>query len=257
MRASLGTKHEPGGGARPPGCHNTRVRFARRNAAAIGLVALLLAPGCGGDEADPDAAAEAGEPSVRQRRARELALLHERRARRDARLSLEQVEPPSAEQLIAEAQEIASLEAELARAMTGEEPLRERAASDEPLRRRFEPGAFPQLLEPDEELRADAVFEADPDADIEMLVIAIQDESSLVREAAAEQLGDSEQELALDALIGALQDDDAEVALATISALEWRDDPRAIPALRVAIEERSESEVREAAQDAIDWLDPD
>ncbi len=257
MRRSVWSAYEARGGAWPPACHNTRVRFARRNAAAVGLAVLLLAPGCGDDEAESDTAAEVGTPATGQRRARELALLHERRARRDARSGLEQVEPPSVEQLLAEAEEIAKLEGELARAMTGEEPPREQAVPDERLRRRFEPGVFPELQEPDEDLRADAVLEADPDADIEMLVIAIQDESSLVREAAAEQLGDSEQELALDALIGALQDDDAEVALATISALEWRDDPRAIPALRVAIEERSESEVREAAQDAIDWLDPD
>lgn len=231
------------------------MRFARRSAAAIGLAALLLAPGCGDDEAGPEPAAKARAPKDRQLRARELALLDERRALRNARLSLKQLESASAKALVAEALELARLEEELARAMTSEERPPEEAPPDEPLRRRFEPSVFPQLEEPDEELRTDAVLEADPDADIEMLLIAIQDESSLVREAAAEQLGESEQELALDALIGALRDDDPHVALATITALEWRDDARAIPALRVTLEERSESDVREAAQDAIDWLD--
>jgi len=237
------------------------VRFSIPSAAAVALAALLLAAGCGGSDSEPEVTAEVREPSRVQRGARELALLHERRARREARVAGEQTESLSSEQLANEAEQIARLEEQLALAMAGE-PLPDdesygQRAPDTRAPRSFEPGAFPQLQEPDEDLRADAVFDADPDDDIEMLVVAMQDESSVVREAAAEQLGDSERDLALDALIGALQDEDEEVALAVISALEWRDDPRAIPALRVALEERPEEDVRDAVQDAIDWLEED
>lgn len=231
------------------------MRSWRQAAAAVGLAGILLATlatgcGSGSEDPEPEAPEAAAARAVHERGARELALLHERRERLEARASRE---PLSAEQLMNEAAEIARLEQDLALEMSGEPP------QDEPYREppvpRSEPGEFPQLQERDEELRADAVFDADPDSDIEMLVFAMQDESPSVREAAAEQLGDSEQDLALDALIGALRDDDDDVMMAVVDALEWRDDPRAIPALRVALEEASDPDQRERIQDAIEWLE--
>lgn len=219
---------------------------------AVALLAGLV--GCGGDEPEPaDRPEPRPEPRAeadRPRSARELALLGELRARAERR---------GEDELAGDAEEITRLEQALAREMLGEPPMdpAPREQPRDPGPRSFEPGSFPQLQEPDEERRADAVFDADPDDDVEMLVVAIQDESPEVREAAAEQLGDSEQDLALDALIGALQDQNEDVVMAAIAAIEWRDDARAIPALRSAAEELPWEDAREAARDAIDWLETD
>ncbi len=115
------------------------------------------------------------------------------------------------------------------------------------------------LDSPDADLRERAVSELIPEGDeLDRLIVALaRDPSSRVRIAAAEELGDADDPRAVVALIDALADEHREVVLEVIDALELLDDPSAFPALVYLLGATGDPELRDAAVDAIDSLEPE
>ncbi len=112
------------------------------------------------------------------------------------------------------------------------------------------------LDSPDPEARADAVDWIDLDGKAFERIISLleSDPDPDVRITIVDRLGDEESPAAIAALIVALRDSDPEVVLRAIEILEFEADGWLIPELEPLLAHR-DPDVREAAQDAIDFLE--
>jgi len=229
------------GGTAPIRAPSARAGVARTGACLL-LAGVLAA--CGGGEDAPEPPEEKPLTTRGVRSAREIALLEAHRetpAERRDRAALER-----------------EVSADWVEGADGDDWDEEAAPATDDSPRQRDANASDPLDIPDPRVRAEAVMDTDAaDAGgLQLLLRAMDDESPRVREAAAEQLGDSEHAEALAALIDALSDEDPDVQLAVIDALEWFDDPRAVPALLDVAERTGDDQIREAAEDAADVLDP-
>jgi hypothetical protein len=112
------------------------------------------------------------------------------------------------------------------------------------------------LDSPDPEARADAADWIDLDRKTlaRMISLLESDPDADVRATVVERLGEEESPAALAALIVALRDPDSEVVLRAIEILEFEAEDWLIPELEPLLAHR-DLEVREAAEDAIDFLE--
>jgi HEAT repeat protein len=112
-----------------------------------------------------------------------------------------------------------------------------------------------ELDSPDPEARIDAVDWIDLDGEaLERLISLLEsDPDAEVRAAIVDRLGEEESPAAMEALINALRDPDSEVVLRAIEILEFEAEAWLIPELERLLA-HPDPEVREAAQDAIDFL---
>jgi hypothetical protein len=112
-----------------------------------------------------------------------------------------------------------------------------------------------ELDSPDLDARIDAVDWIDLEGEaLERLVSLLESEPDAeVRAAIVDRLGEEESPAAIAGLINALRDPDSEVVLRAIEALEFEAGPWLIPELERLLS-HSDPEVREAAQDAKDFL---
>ena len=109
--------------------------------------------------------------------------------------------------------------------------------------------ALNNLRSPDPEVRADAVLDIEPEGvGLRTLVDTLSDPDKDVRLAVVSQLEDAESPDAVAGLVRALQDGDSDVVLEAIDALEFVGD------LRRLLDSKN-PEIKEAAQDAIDYLE--
>jgi hypothetical protein len=115
---------------------------------------------------------------------------------------------------------------------------------------------YRQLEDPDPELRAEAAawLDTDDEGIARLGEILANDPSPLVRAAAAETLGEEESPVAVQLLLRALRDPDPQVVVEALDALEYIGDETIIPELSF-LREHPSPEVREAAAEAIDWLE--
>ncbi|MDJ0868892.1 MAG: HEAT repeat domain-containing protein [Myxococcota bacterium] len=121
--------------------------------------------------------------------------------------------------------------------------------------------AFPQLRDPDPELRLEGAEQLEVDGPGVKPALAFllrNDPDRRVRLFAADELAWTEEVDAVvhDALVAALADPDPEVALSAIIALEDIGDIAAVPYLE-ALRTHPNSMIREAAEDAIEFLELD
>jgi len=112
-----------------------------------------------------------------------------------------------------------------------------------------------ELDSPDPEARTDAVDWIDLDGEaLERLISLLEsDPDAEVRAAIVDRLGEEESPAAMAALINALRDPNSEVVLRAIEILEFEAEAWLIPELERLLT-HPDPEVREAAQDAIDFL---
>jgi hypothetical protein len=115
---------------------------------------------------------------------------------------------------------------------------------------------FSQLVDPSPGVRAEAAanIEATETTLDYLAEIMATDPSPLVRAAAVESLGDSDDPRAVKALITGLGDKDPAVLVEVIEALEYADDSRAIPRLKPLVDHPDEN-VRMAAESALENFD--
>ena len=108
----------------------------------------------------------------------------------------------------------------------------------------------------DPEARADAAdwIDLEGEALERMISLLKSDPDADVRAAIVDRLGEEASPSALAALVSALQDPDPEVVLQAIEALEFEAEDWLIPELEPLLA-HSDPEVREAAQDAIAFLE--
>jgi hypothetical protein len=111
------------------------------------------------------------------------------------------------------------------------------------------------LDSPDPEARADAAEWIDLDGKTLKRLISLleSDPDADVRATIADRLGEEDSPAAIAALVAALRDPDSEVVLRAIEILEFEAESWLIPELEGLLSHR-DPEVREAAQDAIDFL---
>jgi hypothetical protein len=126
--------------------------------------------------------------------------------------------------------------------------------------------AEPELLEQLEDLDPGVRLDAVENLPIEgegaigeerlhrMTSIAEEDPDRSVRIAALDRLGEVNHPESLRVLLDTLSDPDPGLVLKAIEALEFANDSSAIPSLEPLLE-HSNSEIREAAESAIDWLE--
>jgi HEAT repeat protein len=113
-----------------------------------------------------------------------------------------------------------------------------------------------QLLDPSPEVREEAAEDVEPEGvALDYLAMMVTtDPSPEVRMAAALTLGDSDDPKALDALVMALQDEDPRVLEEVIDALAYTGNRSTIPYLQPFLNHPDE-DVRDAAESAIDDLE--
>jgi hypothetical protein len=113
-----------------------------------------------------------------------------------------------------------------------------------------------ELDSPDPEERADAVFWLDLDEQSleRMISLLRSDPDPDVRASIVDRLGDEESVSAISAVAAALQDPNPEVVLRAIEALQFNAEEWLIPELERLLT-HSNPEVREAAEDAIEYLE--
>jgi HEAT repeat protein len=116
--------------------------------------------------------------------------------------------------------------------------------------------ALEGLKNPDPEERSDAVLDIEPEGPglQYLLEVVTDDPDPEVRIAAVSQLGDSESPEAITGMLTALNDANSEVILEAIDGLEYSADQNAIGNLEKLLQ-HPDPEVREAAEDAIDYLE--
>jgi HEAT repeat protein len=117
--------------------------------------------------------------------------------------------------------------------------------------------ALNNLRSSDAEVRADAVLDIEPEGiGIRTLVDTLRDPDPEVRLAVISQLEDGESPEAVAGIVSALGDGDPEVVLEAIDALEFVGDENVLGDLRRLVDHPNQ-EVREAAEDAIEYLQED
>ena len=116
--------------------------------------------------------------------------------------------------------------------------------------------ALEGLKNPDPEERSDAVLDIEPEGPglQYLLEVVTDDPDPEVRIAAVSQLGDSESPEAITGMLTALNDANSEVILEAIDGLEYSADQNVIGNLEKLLQ-HPDPEVREAAEDAIDYLE--
>lgn len=117
----------------------------------------------------------------------------------------------------------------------------------------------PAVEEPALRRQQVADLDVDREEDVEVLFrYAEEDPDPTVRKAAVEQLADAPGSgRVVAALVARLSDPDRDVVVASLDALEWQDDARALIALEQMLEEGSlyqDPELRELVVEAIDWI---
>jgi HEAT repeat protein len=113
-----------------------------------------------------------------------------------------------------------------------------------------------KLDSPDPEVRAEAADWIDLDRETleRMISLLESDPNADVRATIVERLGEEDSPAAIAALVAALQDPDSEVVLRAIEILEFEAEAWLIPELERLLS-HPDPEVREFAQDAIDFLE--